>query len=500
MFCVNREQFSPDSCRSMSKVVIMGASFDTGNMGVSALAASLVKLTTSIDPNAEISFFVGGTQPKVETIRLAEREVRVRIVNFRMSPKARFKEHLLWLLAMAFAYRLLPNCHVRSWINRAYPALRTLNEADLIGDIRGGDSFSDIYGLKSLVIGSLPSIIALVLGKRLTLLPQTYGPYSTIFGRSIARRVLSRSETALSRDTQGAEVIRRICKRSPGPNILFCPDVAFGLDAVKPSQMSIVPPLPSQRTGPILGLNVSGLLYNGGFTRNNMFQLRLDYREFVRAFGERFLQETPRSRLLLVPHTFAPAGHVESDDDACSMLAKELSSLFPSRVHLVSTRYNQSEIKAIIGACDFFVGSRMHACIAALSQSIPTVGVAYSRKFIGVFESVQMSHLVMDARTMETEETIDKIMNAFSARDLLKPALSENVLALKGQLLAAFNILLLKKSARRPSFDHKKETVLLPKRMAKPSVSRRVLGLLGLRIARRFRTRPRSNHQRSGVC
>ena len=65
---------------------------------------------------------------------------------------------------------------------------------------------------------------------------------------------------------------------------------------------------------------------------------------------------------------------------------------------IVDREYDQHEIKGVIGMCDFFVGSRMHACIGALSQGIPCVGVAYSMKFRGVFESVGVADWVVDSR------------------------------------------------------------------------------------------------------
>ena len=37
----------------------------------------------------------------------------------------------------------------------------------------------------------------------------------------------------------------------------------------------------------------------------------------------------------------------------------------------------------------------MHACIAALSHGIPTTAVAYSKKFIGFFDSVGLGDYVM---------------------------------------------------------------------------------------------------------
>ena len=99
----------------------------------------------------------------------------------------------------------------------------------------------------------------------------------------------------------------------------------------------------------------------------------------------------------MVPHTFAPPGDVESDPDACRLITELFAGPKKERLHLLDREYDQHEVKAIIAGCDFFVGSRLHACIAALSQSIPTVGVAYSKKFKGVFESVGAGHWVVDA-------------------------------------------------------------------------------------------------------
>lgn len=43
------------------------------------------------------------------------------------------------------------------------------DKAGLVSDIRDDDNFSDIYGVCGFFMGSLPSIIALLLGKRLIL-------------------------------------------------------------------------------------------------------------------------------------------------------------------------------------------------------------------------------------------------------------------------------------------------------------------------------------------
>lgn len=85
--------------------------------------------------------------------------------------------------------------------------------------------------------------------------------------------------------------------------------------------------------------------------------------------------------------------------------------------------------------CSFFIGARMHACIAALSQCIAAVGIAYSKKFKGVFETVGVADLVADPRTMEKEELIKIICNALQDRGQIKAQLKKKYLRSKIEYL-----------------------------------------------------------------
>jgi polysaccharide pyruvyl transferase WcaK-like protein len=58
----------------------------------------------------------------------------------------------------------------------------------------------------------------------------------------------------------------------------------------------------------------------------------------------------------------------------------------------------------------------MHACIAALSQGVPAAGLAYSRKFAGVFEAVDVADLVFDLAELPGEEVVKGVTRAFEMR------------------------------------------------------------------------------------
>jgi polysaccharide pyruvyl transferase WcaK-like protein len=261
----------------------------------------------------------------------------------------------------------------------------------------------------------------------------------------------------VSRDRESIETINKLLDKSDKKKVsYFCPDVAFVLDKSIENIPNINPPLEKSDSKSIIGFNISGLLYNGGYNRQNMFRLKFDYKEFVHRLSEHILKETA-AHLLLIPHTIAPPGHVESDPGACQEVFKSFSDTYNNRVHILLgeyngsslkdiigllREYNPSSLKEIIGLCDFFVGSRMHSCIAALSQGIPTLGIAYSNKFHGVFDSVNAVDLVVDARFNDIENTIKSIMAFYADRKRISNTLNKNMQNAQQQIDDIFRLIL----------------------------------------------------------
>ena len=423
------------------KVCILGASLATGNMGVTALGTSLVRLIRNAAPDAEISAFVAERSDKPQSARVGGRDVAIQVINYRLSPRTGFRNHLAGMFLMALFYRLATCGLLRRAMLRWNPKLALLSQQDLVGNIWGGDSFSDLYGLRRVVEGAIASLTVLFLGKPFCLLPQTYGPYRSRLARAIARAVIGRAKPVLCRDPEGPQAVRGLLgTRAEGREIRFCPDVAFALEAEACDPAAIEPRLDLSGGRLLVGFNVSGLLYSGGYSRENMFRLSLDYREFVFRAARSLLEET-ECAILFIPHTFAADDDVESDPYACRRVFESLEG-FPGRVHRLTGRHGPQVLKDVIGHCSFFIGSRMHACIAALSQGIPAVGVAYSDKFRGVFDSVGASHMVIDARRETLDGALEKLLSLYRQADALRPRVAAESERLRVLLSEEFGKLL----------------------------------------------------------
>ena len=414
----------------------MGTPVSTGNRGVLALAESLVRLCREAVPGTEVVLLGSDRTGKPVTMSPEGAPLEIPLVRWRLSPKAGPRENLFWIALMAFAYRVLPFASVRKKLGEISPWIRAVEQAVLVGDIRGGDSFSDIYGIKRFLIATIPVWTVIAIRGSIVQFPQTYGPYKSWLARSIAKYLLLRSTPIIARDKRSRKVAQELV--GGRKEVLLSPDVAFALHVRSPAlPVQTDPPLAGAIPAGTIGLNVNGLMYNGGYNRRNMFGLALDYPKFLPELVEALLARHP-GELLLVPHTFAPAGDSESDNAACVQLRDALPEALRERVRVVTAEYDCHEIKAVIGMCDFFIGSRMHSCIGALSQGLPCIGVAYSMKFAGVFESVGMGDWVVDARELDGPAAIKKCLDLFDRRDATRANLKADALNAREELKRVF--------------------------------------------------------------
>jgi len=162
-----------------------------------------------------------------------------------------------------------------------------------------------------------------------------------------------------------------------------------------------------------IGLNVSGLLFNGGYTQNNMFNLKADYPTVVRRIIRELLEDESQPEIHLIGHVNAREMPVEDDHRICDALASE----FPD-TKLAPRFESPSDAKSYISSMDFFAGARMHACIAAFSSGVPVVPMAYSRKFEGLFGTLGYERTT-DCRSETEEKIVAAVLSGYRNRKLL---------------------------------------------------------------------------------
>lgn len=289
-----------------------------------------------------------------------------------------------------------------------------VKKCDIVFDIGEGDSFTDIYGYKRFILQVVSKMIVLLQKKPLILSPQTIGPFDSSFTRFLSKVVMKRAKRVYARDGLSLEYLQN---NGIMENAEEAIDVAFRL----PYDREVKSTIPGKIK---IGLNVSGLLYNGSYKSNNMFGLSVDYAELSHNILTSF-SKLKDTQIYLISHVISDVNLIEDD----YTISDKLHRQFPNTI-LVDKFTSPSDAKSFISTMDFFVGARMHACIAAFSSGVPVVPLSYSRKFNGLFSSLGYNYLG-DCKNSTNEELLNLVLCSFANRDILRRDVeSGNLLAL----------------------------------------------------------------------
>ncbi|MDL2302572.1 polysaccharide pyruvyl transferase family protein, partial [Lachnospiraceae bacterium OttesenSCG-928-D06] len=224
--------------------------------------------------------------------------------------------------------------------------------------------------------------------------PQTYGPYKNKILRHWAKTVIKRSDFTYTRDGMSGDYVYNLWNYQ----MKQVTDVAFALPYDKSSEEEF-----SETPSKIrIGINISGLLWQGGYTKNNQFGLKTDYKCYCRKIIE-YLYHNDKYQIFLIPHVgYAGKKTEENDYIPCFELIKE----YPN-ITLIDRTETASDIKSEIAKMHIFIGARMHATIGAFSSGVATIPFSYSRKFEGLYHSLNYPY-VIEAIEYGTEENVKK--------------------------------------------------------------------------------------------
>lgn len=227
-----------------------------------------------------------------------------------------------------------------------------LRTFDLVVDSRAGDSFADIYGLPRLITMTLTAELVRKAGVPLVLGPQTIGPFTSRRGRWLAGRSLRQARVVMARDPDSAAASATLGR----PADVLTTDVVFELDQQPPSGRRDVV------------LNPSGLLWN-----SNGHVDSASYRAIVTDLC-RALIGAGRAVTLMAHVLDSP--RVDNDVPVLN----ELADRTDGGVEIVVPA-SLEQARAVLASAEVVIGSRMHACLNALSVGRPAIPLAYSRKF-----------------------------------------------------------------------------------------------------------------------
>lgn len=346
------------------------------NLGCSALAVSNIRLMDEVfeKNNIEVEYVIILANPK-EKIDLKK------------------YTSLKGFTKNAYSYRTYPR--LKPILKNPFLLKKTkaFNDCDYVIDLCGGDGYTDNYGIIRLLAESVPVFGCKDKKVPCIFAPQTIGPFNTWIGKKVAYHTLKKLNTIFVRDKSSYKCCEELGLKNITSQVI---DVAFALPFKKIK-------LDNNKIN--IGINVSGLLYNGGYNHDNYFKLKFSYKDFIDELIS-ILQKDENVQLHLIPHVIYDTEGVDDDYSVCSSISEKYSN-----VKLAPKFESAMEAKSYISSMDLFSGARMHSTIGATSSGVPVIPIAYSRKFNGLFDTLNYPYYIDAKADITIDEAINKFMH-----------------------------------------------------------------------------------------
>ncbi len=323
--------------------------------------------------------------------KIVEKEENIDVINFSYNNSIGNIEDFFPNMRFSLCHIKLKN--IKSLRNMK----KKIKECDLFFDGTFGDGFSDIYGKKWNVVTDTIKQMVINQNVPLVLLPQTYGPFSSKFLEKWAVNIIKKSKLVYTRDNISAEYIKSISNI----DIKLASDMAFKLPYDKTKYT-----IDNKKIN--IGINVSSLLWDSEWSKQNHFGLTVDYKEFHTTVIDYLIKNKNKYDIHIIPHVInlKEPNHRENDYRICN----KLKEVYGDDIIIAPPFDNPVEAKSYISNMDIFIGSRMHATIASLSSNVATIPFSYSRKFEGLFGNIDYPYII-SAKTITTQKAIENTIN-----------------------------------------------------------------------------------------
>lgn len=292
---------------------------------------------------------------------------------------------LLGYLAMPSSIR---GCLRARWPGEVGAELRAVAESDLVVSTGGGyvQAAPGINGYQNLYFVLLPLVIALREGRRVALMPQSYGPFRSAPQRWITRRVTSRANLVCARESISVQALES-CRVAP-EQIRLVADSAFAF-----------------RSRPVPGDSISGIPLAKGLHIGVTARSWLagdDQRHYEQALAGVIDWLTDQGHhVVLIPQV--TTGYLGDDDRTVNA---RIAAFCRSEPQVRLDAAEAHDRASAYGALDLLIGTRFHSVIFALTAYVPCIAIAYEHKTRGIMRRLGLEEWVVDIDAVTAEGSI----------------------------------------------------------------------------------------------
>lgn len=315
--------------------------------------------------------------------------------------------------------------------------------SDIVLDFNGDIFPSDTRPIRVLV-HALELLCIAQLGVPVIEFVSSPGPFNSWFTRTIAKLVFSRFSILLNREPISSVLLDQIGLNQVPIVNTACP--AFLLEPLEKEQAQELLSRESIDVNirPLIGVTLCG--YNLGslrtWTRPEHFKDLVIYVSTLR-----YLLDDLHANVFLLPHVYRTNPYTYSgewingpDYDILLNLYKLLDGdKYSGRLKLIEGKYSPSEAKGMIGQCDLFMSGRLHAGVAALSQGVPTIFLAYGHKHRGFASLLHHEKYVYEGK--DPDQLLALVKDAWENRQKISYTLHQGMVRVEELVNLNFEII-----------------------------------------------------------
>lgn len=333
------------------------------------------------------------------------------------------------------------------------PYIEAVLWADLVIDFSGdiwGDN-ANFLGADRFEVGMIKDLVAKNLGKPVAMLAGSPGPFTDEKMVDLAREVYARFDLVTNRESISAMLMEKQGFDLSKTVNLACPAFLF-----KPASGPVVDSILEKeglalegRKKPIVGFVLCGWNFEDG-PFDKWPRSDLEYSKFADCIEAIAQQLDVHVCLLSHSNGFdIPPAPFKLKHGRDYPVIKQLQKILShrnlnDRVFALDGIYDTWTTKAIVGSFDMLVSGRVHAAVAALSQSVPTVIIDYghepkAHKLMGFAEVAGVSNFVADPASKQ--DMLDKIFLCWNQRDAIQKQLNAHIPHVKDAARKNFHLL-----------------------------------------------------------
>jgi colanic acid/amylovoran biosynthesis protein len=215
---------------------------------------------------------------------------------------------------------------------------------------------------------------ARIFNKPYILFNQSVGPFCNNLHLKILKSYFKNAKLIICREKISYNRLKKLNLN----NIKLSSDIAFLLN--------------SKKNNLLTKYNYSSKNKNIGITVRNWSNQKEQkkYNREITKFINEIINKNDKIRIYFMPQVI-----YEDKKDNDLILSNDIFNSLPKQVKknvkIITEDLHPKELKYIISKMDFFIGTRMHSNIFALSSLVKTIAIAYESKTIGIMNDLNLS-------------------------------------------------------------------------------------------------------------